>query len=73
MKSKTSDESVRYTDDGINVVALDRRGRGLHRARPEPSLSSKRSSPLPRSRATVSMVVMVLALAAVLAAIWWVQ
>jgi hypothetical protein len=25
----------RYTEDGINVVALDRHGRGLHRARPE--------------------------------------
>lgn len=27
--------SRRYTEDGINVVALDRHGRGLHRARPE--------------------------------------
>lgn len=25
----------RYTEDGINVLALDRNGRGLHRARPE--------------------------------------
>lgn len=25
----------RYTEAGINVVALDRHGRGLHRARPE--------------------------------------
>lgn len=39
------DDSARYTEDGINVVALDRRGRGLHRARPERRLGSDRFSP----------------------------
>lgn len=34
--------SRRYTEDGINVVALDRRGRGLHRARPERRVPSSR-------------------------------
>jgi hypothetical protein len=34
--------SRRYTDAGINVVALDRQGRGLHRARPERRIRSDR-------------------------------
>ena len=32
----------RYTEDGINVLALDRHGRGLHRARPERRYPSSR-------------------------------
>jgi hypothetical protein len=42
----------RYTEDGINVVALDRHGRGLHRARPERRFPTGRISRLfepPRS------------------------
>ena len=38
----------RYTEDGINVVALDRHGRGLHRARPErrfPTVKLTRAEP----------------------------
>lgn len=34
--------SRRYTEDGINVVALDRRGRGLHRARAERRIPTSR-------------------------------
>jgi hypothetical protein len=40
--------SRRYTDDGINVVALDRQGRGLHRARPERRIHSDRFPAIPR-------------------------
>lgn len=40
--------SRRYTQAGINVVALDRRGRGLHRARPERRLQSDRFPSLPK-------------------------
>lgn len=53
VKVNQSHESVRYTEDGITVVALDRRGRGLHRARPElhtlprPSRSPAQRSLLP--------------------------
>jgi len=32
----------RYTENGINVVALDRRGRGLYRARPERRVPTSR-------------------------------
>lgn len=36
--------SRRYTDEGINVVALDRNNRGLFRARPERRLGTDRHS-----------------------------
>ncbi len=56
--------SRRYTQDGINVVALDRRG--LRRARPERRFPSGPHLPVqaPRSMAT-TVVVVVLLLAAV--------
>jgi hypothetical protein len=41
-------QSRPYTENGINVVALDRHGRRLHRARPErrvPTRSFPRSAP----------------------------
>ena len=54
----------RYTEDGINVVALDRHGRGLHRARPERRFPTGRlTQPVVPQRspiATAALVVLVL-------------
>ena len=64
VKSKQSNESVRYTDEGINVVALDRKGRGLHRAHPERRHPSSRHGPVPSRSSSVLPVVVVLVVAA---------
>ena len=61
--------SRRYTEDGINVVALDRHGRGLHRARPERRIPSSRfTRPLEPVHSGLSTVLFV-ALGAVLLAL----
>lgn len=53
-------QSRRYTEDGINVVALDRRGRGLHRARPERRFPTRRiTRPVPAMRSLVPTVIFV--------------
>ncbi len=59
--------SRRYTQDGINVVALDRRGRGLHRARPERRLRTAgfSSPPHPPGSRIASLVFGVVLLAAI--------
>lgn len=56
----------RYTEDGINVVALDRHGRGLHRARPERRFPTGRlTRPVPPQRSMIpTAIFVVLALAA---------
>ena len=44
LTSSNDDERAytrRYTDEGINVVALDPNNRSLYRARPEPGLRSR--------------------------------
>ena len=58
--------SRRYTEDGINVVALDRHGRDLHRARPERRFPTGRlTGPIEPQRSWVAPVlVVVLVLAA---------
>lgn len=57
--------SRRYTEDGINVVALARHGRDLHRARPERRFPTGRlTAPVEPQRswlATAILVVLVLA------------
>lgn len=62
-----SDVSRRYTDEGINVVALDRRGRGLHRARPERRFPGRRMS-APAARRWAPLAFLLVALAVVLLA-----
>jgi hypothetical protein len=60
--------SRRYTEDGINVVALDRRGRGLHRARPERRIPSSRiTRPFEPVRSWLSTVLFVVLGAVILA------
>ncbi|MEM7158838.1 MAG: hypothetical protein AAF799_38710 [Myxococcota bacterium] len=61
-----SDASRRYTDEGITVVALDRRGRGLHRARPE-RRSHGRSRRAPAARRWVAPVAFLVVALVVLA------
>ena len=61
-----SDVSRRYTDEGINVVALDRRGRGLHRARPERRFPGRRISAPAARRWAAPLAFLLVALAAVL-------
>jgi len=59
--------SRRYTEDGINVVALDRNGRGLHRARPEKRFPTGRfTRPIePKSSVLPTVFFLVLVVAAV--------
>ncbi len=60
--------SRRYTEDGINVVALDRRSRGLHRARPVRRFPTYRSVARPEEpRRWVPTLVFVALVLAVLA------
>lgn len=63
--------SRRYTEDGINVVALDRHGRGLHRARPEQRFPTGRfTRPVePPSSVLPTVFFLVLVVAAVVLAI----
>lgn len=50
----------RYTEDGINVVALDRHGRGLHRARPERRFPTGRlSRPMTPQRSWLATAILV--------------
>lgn len=69
------DQSGRYTEGGINVVALDRNGRGLHRARPERRAGSDRfprvsqDSPHGLLLAPILMIVVTVA-AAIGVAVW---
>lgn len=72
------DESKRYTEGGINVVALDRHGRGsLHRARPErlaetadrPSVLPPRSLPRVVGPPLVAVFVLLAAAAITIAAL----
>ena len=50
----------RYTEDGINVVALDRHGRGLHRARPERRFPTGRlTRPVVPQRSSIATAVLV--------------
>ena len=69
VKSKQSNEGVRYTDEGINVVALDRKGRGLHRARPERRYPSSRHRTVSSSSRLWPTIALLIA-AAVVAAIY---
>jgi hypothetical protein len=55
----------RYTEDGINVLALYRRGRGLHRARPERRYPSSDFSRVSEPQRSWLSTVIFLALAAV--------
>lgn len=61
-RGRQDDESARYTEGGITVVALDRKGRGLHRARPERRLGSDRfptTRPMPPRIVPVGLIVVV--------------
>ena len=68
VKSKQSNESVRYTDEGITVVALDRKGRGLHRARPEQPSTTRWSPSLPERGRLLPAAVLLLLVAGLLVA-----
>ncbi|MCX4241632.1 hypothetical protein [Paraliomyxa miuraensis] len=65
------DSNARYTEGGINVVALDRKGRGLQRARPERRLGSDlfpRVIPQPARLIPVGLIVTVVAVIAAVVA-----
>jgi hypothetical protein len=61
-REEEQEYSRRYTDKGINVVALDRRGRGLHRARPERRYGTGRVTMPPEGSSLLLRVVVIGAL-----------
>ena len=71
-RARLDDESARYTENGITVVALDRKGRGLHRARPERRLGSDEfpaQRPAPPRIVPMKLMVVLLGVAALVLAL----
>lgn len=70
--ARDDDPNARYTEGGITVVALDRKGRGLHRARPERRLGSDRFPRTnPQSQRSPMFGLIALVLVAIGAAVAW--